>query len=334
MSPPKRKRSGRELKSRSLNDLSGPMISDVVSSERASEDPASAIFHKCPIEPDSEMKRVEDDAEVPHSGKPESETVTGGLPEKIPEDPPLEKEDPKGLSFTVMFQQKLFGSRLGRFMVSTTNYSVVIPIPIPPDTTTGNKEPVETESVDMEVSIPNPPPSTGSIVITGKEATIPTLVTLAASFPRFQHPFAVTSIPKSPFQTGVAFDEEALDKARSCLMDGMHLLNEVSRRARARTEQLSQRQIVFEEALEGLKRLQTLHEQTEEEAKGLREEVAGLSGRNQNLVRDLNQAIYQQGELKKLNQDLQLKLDDVVSRRVSAVKKLEGISQQYHSLKS
>ncbi|CAH1417968.1 unnamed protein product [Lactuca virosa] len=183
--------------------------------------------------------------------------------------------------------------------------------------------------VDMEVSIPNPPLSKGR-----KEATMPTLVTLVASLPQFQHPFSMTSVPKSPFETRVASDEEALDKARSCLMEGMHVLNEVYARTRARTEQLSQCQIVFEEALEGLKQLQTLHEQTEEEAKGLREEVVGLSGRNQSLVRDLSQAIGQQGELKILNQDLQLKLDDVVSRRVSAVKELEGISQRYHSLKS
>ncbi|CAH1417969.1 unnamed protein product [Lactuca virosa] len=121
MSPPKRKRSGCELKSRSLNDLSDPPTSDFISSECASEDPASAVFHECLIEPDSEMKRVEDDAEVRHSGKPESETVTGGLPKKIPEDPPLEKEDPKGLSVAAVFQQKLLRSGLGHFMASTTD---------------------------------------------------------------------------------------------------------------------------------------------------------------------------------------------------------------------
>lgn len=96
MSPSKRKRFGCELKRQSLNDLFDPLASDVVSSERTSEDPAFVVFHECPIELDSKVKRVEDDAEVPHSGKPESETVTGGQPEKILEDPHLDKEDPEG----------------------------------------------------------------------------------------------------------------------------------------------------------------------------------------------------------------------------------------------
>lgn len=134
---------------------------------------------------------------------------------------------------------------------------------------------------------------------------MPTMVTLATSLLHFQHPSAMTSVPKSLFEMGVMSDEEALDKARSCLMEGMHLLNEVSTRVRAHTEQLSQCQVVFEEALEGLKQLWTLYEQTKEEAKGLRDEVAGFSGRNQSLGRDMSQAIVQQEELKNLNQDLQ-----------------------------
>lgn len=91
-----------------------------------------------------------------------------------------------------------------------------------------------------------------TIVITEKEATMPTLVTLAASLPQFQHPFAMKSVPKSPSEM-VTYDEEALEKARSCLMEGMHLLNEVFVCTRARTEQLFWCQIVFEEAMEGLK---------------------------------------------------------------------------------
>ncbi|CAH1438175.1 unnamed protein product [Lactuca virosa] len=177
-------------------------------------------------------------------------------------------------------------------MEPTTDSSVVIPIPIPSDTTTGNEEPLETTSADMEVS-----PCCDSlayllrtIVIIGKEATMPTLVTLAASLPRFKHPFAMTSVPKSPFETGVASDEEALDKARSCLMEGMHLLNEV------------------------FVRTKTLHEQTKEEAKRVKEEVVSLSERNQSLVKDFSQALGQQEELNKLNQDLQLNLDDAVSQ--------------------
>ncbi|CAH1446923.1 unnamed protein product [Lactuca virosa] len=256
--------------------------------------------------------------------KPESETIAGGLSEKIPEDPLSETENPNGLSAAVVFQQKLFGSRLGRFMASTIETSVVVLIPISFDTKTGNEEPVGIEYVDMEATI----------VITRKEAIMSTLVTLAASLPRFQHPFFVTSVANSPFETWVASDEEALDKAQSCLMEGMHLLNEVPVRTKAHSDELAQLQIVFDEALEELKQLRILHELTKKEAKGLREEVVGLSERNQSLVIDLSQTVGQQEELKKLSQDLQLKLDDAMSHRASAVKELEGVSQQYHSHKS
>ncbi|CAH1421616.1 unnamed protein product [Lactuca virosa] len=219
-----------------LNDLSDPPAPDAISSERASEDPVTTVFHGCLIDPDSEIKHVEDEAEVPHSEKPESETITGGLPEKVPEDPPLEKENPKGLSAAGVFQQKLFGSELGRFMAPTIDSLVVIPIPIPSDTTTRNEEPLETTSTDMEILVViHLLIYYATTFITRKEATMPTLVTLSSSLPQLQHPFAMTSVLKSPFETGVVSDEEALDKARSCLMEGMHLLNEVYACTKAHT---------------------------------------------------------------------------------------------------
>ncbi|CAH1451954.1 unnamed protein product [Lactuca virosa] len=204
-------------------------------------------------------------------------------------------------------------------MESTTDSPFVIPIPIPSDTMIGNEEPMGTESVDMEASILNPPPESGSIAITGKEAAMPTLITLAASLPQFQRPFVVISVPKSPFQNGVVSDEEALDKARSCLMEGMHLLNEVSVHTKACSEQLAQHQIIFDEALEGLKQLRTLHEQMEKEAKGLREEVVGLSERNQSLVTDLSQAIGQQEDLKSQYTKKVFQLEIACSRKDTGV---------------
>ncbi|CAH1447623.1 unnamed protein product [Lactuca virosa] len=53
----------------------------------------------------------------------------------------------------------------------------------------------------------------------------------------------------------------------------MYLLNEVSLRTKAHSEELYQCQVVFDEALEGLKQLWVLHEQTKKEAKELKEEV-------------------------------------------------------------
>ncbi|CAH1450089.1 unnamed protein product [Lactuca virosa] len=99
-----------------------------------------------------------------------------------------------------------------------------------------------------------------TITITGKNATMPTLVSLADSLPQFQHPFIVTSVPPSPFQTEVATDEEALDKARACLMEGIYLLNEVFIRTKARSDELSKCQVDFNEALRELKQLWVLPE--------------------------------------------------------------------------
>ncbi|CAH1415714.1 unnamed protein product [Lactuca virosa] len=65
-------------------------------------------------------------------------------------------------------------------------------------------------------------------------------------------------------------------------------------------DKLAQRQVVFDEDLEGLKQLRALHVQTEKEAKELKEEVVGLSERNRSLVTDLSQSIRQQEELTKV----------------------------------
>ncbi|CAI9284125.1 unnamed protein product [Lactuca saligna] len=236
---------------------------------------------------------MEDDAEVSHLGKPESEIVAGGLPEKIPEDPLFKKESPKGLCAAAVFQQKLLGSGHGHFMTLTTDSLVVIHIPIPRDTTIRNEVPVGTESLDMESSIPNPPLASGPI--------------FRFFLCRLPHPFAMRSFPKRPFEIGVVYDEEALHKARSWLMEGILGMVEATLDPSQANEQ---------------------------NVKGLREEADSFSERNQSLVRDLSQAIGQQEELKKLNQDLQLKLDDVVSHHASSIKELEGVSQQYHLPKS
>ncbi|CAH1421134.1 unnamed protein product [Lactuca virosa] len=134
----------------------------------------TTVFHDCPIEPDSEMKRVESEAEASHLAKSVLEVAA----KNPPENPLLEKENPKSLSAVAVFQHKLFRSRFGCFVASTTDSSVVTPIPILSDTMTENEEPVDTEA-----TISNPPSSVGPIIIIGKEATMPTLITLVASLP-------------------------------------------------------------------------------------------------------------------------------------------------------
>ena len=48
-------------------------------------------------------------------------------------------------------------------------------------------------------------------------------------------------------------DEERLDKACSCLMDGIHLLNEVSCRTRNRSSLLTAKHLKFKEAFHALR---------------------------------------------------------------------------------
>lgn len=69
MSPSKRKRYGRETKSRSLNDLVDPHVPNVTSSECTLEGPTTTIFYDCPIEPDNEIKHVENEPEASHLAK-------------------------------------------------------------------------------------------------------------------------------------------------------------------------------------------------------------------------------------------------------------------------
>ncbi|CAH1420822.1 unnamed protein product [Lactuca virosa] len=151
------------------------------------------------------------------------------------------------------------------------------------------------------------------------------LVTLVSSLSQFQCPFAATTIPKSPKPTS-ASDEETIDRSQSYLMEGMHFLSEVSSRTKAQTELLTSHQLKFEEGLQALKPLHKINDKTEGEAKELREKVLVLSERNQCPVHYLNESLDYQEELKRLNEDLQWKSDDVISRHAAATKEPEELS--------
>lgn len=71
-----------------------------------------------------------------------------------------------------------------------------------------------------------------------KAVEMPTMVTLAASLSQLHQPYVVTSMSKSPMLVE-STDEETLDKARSHLLEGMQLLNEVYARTKARTSHLA-----------------------------------------------------------------------------------------------
>lgn len=71
-----------------------------------------------------------------------------------------------------------------------------------------------------------------------KDLAMPTLVSLVVLIPYFYHPFTKTSLPESP-KIATPSDKDILDRARTCLMEGMHLLNEVSTRTRTRAQILA-----------------------------------------------------------------------------------------------
>lgn len=67
---------------------------------------------------------------------------------------------------------------------------------------------------------------------------MPTLVTFVASLSQFHRPFNATTIPKSP-ELASASNEKTIDRAWSYLIEGMHLLNEVSSHTKAQIELLA-----------------------------------------------------------------------------------------------
>ncbi|CAI9274009.1 unnamed protein product [Lactuca saligna] len=88
-----------------------------------------------------------------------------------------------------------------------------------------------------------------------------------------------TTSPKGS-ECADACDEESLYRARSCLMERIHSLNEISFHARKHASILVGKQLKFEEAFQVLKGMHVIHEKLEGEAKNLCEEVLGLSERN------------------------------------------------------
>ncbi|CAH1416191.1 unnamed protein product [Lactuca virosa] len=83
-----------------------------------------------------------------------------------------------------------------------------------------------------------------------------------------------------------------------------------------------------------MKGARSSYEHLVKESVELREEVVGLSERNRCLVDDMSERIRCQTELKNLNQDLQMKVDDAIIRRLKLSKILEERSQQLEALKS
>ncbi|CAI9297878.1 unnamed protein product [Lactuca saligna] len=88
-------------------------------SERILGGPNPIIFHVYPIDLDNKMKHVESEAEASHLAKSELEVSAKDPPESFPKNSLLEKENPKSLSASAVFQKKLFGYGFGCFVAST-----------------------------------------------------------------------------------------------------------------------------------------------------------------------------------------------------------------------
>ncbi|CAI9275574.1 unnamed protein product [Lactuca saligna] len=79
--------------------------------------------------------------------------------------------------------------------------------------------------------------------------------------------------------------------------------------------------------------MRSFHEHLEDEEKSLGEEVMGLWERDMHLVDDLNESLHSQDELKKLNQDHQIKADDAISQHLELDNELEEKFHQFESWK-
>ncbi|CAH1443860.1 unnamed protein product [Lactuca virosa] len=127
--------------------------------------------------------------------------------------------------------------------------------------------------------------------------TIPLPMSLASSLPSFLLPFANTKFVQPPDIKGMK-DEEGMDKARSHILEGLHYMNE----------------------------------SLERENVGLNQENDVLVAENGRLLRDLDGYYCHHEELKKLNEDIQAKINDECALHVIAAKELEEATKKVSNL--
>lgn len=109
-------------------------------------------------------------------------------------------------------------------------------------------------------------------------------------------------------------------------------MNELSCRTRQWDSVLDWKQLRFEEYFQALKGIRSSLE-TELRGEGSPWEVHGISERNRHVVIDLIEILHCQEELKKLNQDLQVKANLAIGHRLGLGHELEEKKHQFESLK-
>ncbi|CAH1436753.1 unnamed protein product [Lactuca virosa] len=137
---------------------------------------------------------------------------------------------------------------------------------------------------DVVVTNPVPIPKTSYT----KQAPCSFLMSLASSLSSFLHPFTTTSFVNKP-SLGKMNDEEGIDKAHTHILEGLHWMNEVPLCSKARAAATYQ--------------------------------IHGV-GQVVRMSLDLVESMHIQDELHLLNQDLQLKLDEMSAYDASSAKAL------------
>ncbi|CAH1442907.1 unnamed protein product [Lactuca virosa] len=203
----------------------------IISLER--EPSAVTILHEYPIITDPKLKHVEDnlpssDVEAPGSDAPLHFTLEIlVVPESV--DPLLKYQTPFTLFVVVAtFQQNLFGVDFELFQASNVQSTTITVDPLP--TSLGVRGSSNLTSVEIFDYTPLFGDDTHlqltadvyqMLPSSEKDALMPTLVTFTTSLPQFQRTISRTPIPKGPKLASVS-NEESLDRAHSCLMEGMH----------------------------------------------------------------------------------------------------------------
>ncbi|KAL4589793.1 hypothetical protein LXL04_002703 [Taraxacum kok-saghyz] len=175
-------------------------------------------------------------------------------------------------------------------------------------------------------------PSSAKVSFAGSSPSIPTLVSLDATLPAFQHPYVLSPVGRVP-GLGDMSEEEGLDRARSLLLEGMHWVNGVMLRQRTRASVLAAQQVECDRVKKSMEDAHADYMTMVEGKLKLVRDLQQMELRNQELVMEIDSMKEKQKELLDVRQSIETQLEDVYRHREVDLKKLEEVGQQLESLK-
>ncbi|CAH1413554.1 unnamed protein product [Lactuca virosa] len=89
-------------------------------------------------------------------------------------------------------------------------------------------------------------------------------MSLASSIPSFLYPFTTTSFSNKP-TLGNMNDEEGMDKSWTHILEGLHWMNEVSLRNKARATDITARGMEFDKPSDCIAKLRSIYSVLERE---------------------------------------------------------------------